>query len=290
MARIRTVKPEFFRHETLQDLEVANPGSYVMLLFEGLWTQCDKNGVFEWRPRQLKLDILPFIEYDIVASLLLLREAQMISLMQHGEALYGFIPTFKAHQRISGKESQDASKYPDIKQMTEITSGYPCGKQQGSNREATGSTGREGKGTGKDIITPLPPFGGEDESIEQEPPSTPPPPDNCPCEQIVILYHDTLPAFPRVRCISESIRKGVRARWREDRARQNLPWWRAFFEEIGKSDFLSGRKTDFQATLDWIVGPKNFSKILNGQYESRTAKEQQTESAADRYREMGLIQ
>jgi hypothetical protein len=27
-----------------------------------------------------------------------------------------------------------------------------------------------------------------------------------------------------------------------------------------------GRKTDFVATLSWMVQPKNFEKILNGQY------------------------
>lgn len=44
MARIRTIKPEFFRHEGLQDLEQANPGAYAMLVFAALWGHCDKHG------------------------------------------------------------------------------------------------------------------------------------------------------------------------------------------------------------------------------------------------------
>ncbi len=146
MARIRTIKPEFFRHEVLQDLETTHPQSYVMLLFAGLWTQCDKNGVFEYKPRQLKLDILPFIDFDIVASLVLLREARIISLMLHSEKVYGFIPSFKSHQRINGKEAQDTSKYPLTSEMTEYNGTLEAGKQQGSNREAIEITGREGKG------------------------------------------------------------------------------------------------------------------------------------------------
>jgi hypothetical protein len=60
MARIRTVKPDFFRHEALQDLELANPGMYPMMVFQALWGHCDSKGRFEWKPRMLKLDILRF--------------------------------------------------------------------------------------------------------------------------------------------------------------------------------------------------------------------------------------
>ncbi len=151
MARIRTVKPEFMRHEKLQDLEVANPGSCVMLLFVGLWMQCDKNGVFEYKPRQLKLDILPFIEYDIVASLLLLSEAKIISLLVHDDKAYGFIPSFKKHQRIGGKEAQDPSKFPDPSEMLDYKGHIikeAVEKHQGSTGEAQGKHQglQEGKG------------------------------------------------------------------------------------------------------------------------------------------------
>lgn len=146
MARIRTVKPEYFRHELLQDLESEYPELKPMLVFEGLWTQCDKNGVFEYKPRQLKLDILPFVQYDMGASLVLLREAKMISLMVHGEKVYGFIPSFKIHQRISGKEAQDGPKFPQPSEMTEWkhegSTGEALGKLQGSQE----GKGREGKG------------------------------------------------------------------------------------------------------------------------------------------------
>ena len=76
MARIRTVKPDFFRDEDLQDLERANPGKYTMLVFEGLWGHCDKNGNFEWKPRTLKLDILPFLDFDMADTLEVLRDGR----------------------------------------------------------------------------------------------------------------------------------------------------------------------------------------------------------------------
>lgn len=44
-------------------------------------------------------------------------------------------------------------------------------------------------------------------------------------------------------------------------------WWQDLFARIAASDFLAGRKTDWTATLDWSVGPKNLAKILAGNYD-----------------------
>jgi|GEM_PF-1106234 len=92
-------------------------------------------------------------------------------------------------------------------------------------------------------------------------------PAQCPHEEIISLYHEVLPELPRVRVWKEASRRNLRARWRESSERRSLAWWRWFFREcIRQSDFLMGRKTDFVATLSWMVQPKNFEKILNGQY------------------------
>lgn len=130
MARIRTVKPEFFRHEALQDLERDHGDLKPMLVFEGLWTTCDKNGIFEWKPRQLKLDILPFLDFSMADTLaLLLQKGFLISYSSDGK-LYGQIPTFRDHQRITGKEATSPGRYPEpTKETTE--------KHQGNIREAT---------------------------------------------------------------------------------------------------------------------------------------------------------
>jgi hypothetical protein len=142
MARIRTVKPEFFRHEGLQDLERENPGACVMLVFAGLWGHCDKEGRFEWRPRQLKLDILPFLDFDMEATLCLLEAAGHIESYEVAGKRYGQVPSFLEHQRISGKEAQEKAKNP-----------RPPEKQKGSTGEASGkqsrppeTAGREGNG------------------------------------------------------------------------------------------------------------------------------------------------
>ena len=137
MARIRTIKPEFFRHEALQDLEIANPGMYPMMVFEGLWGHCDSKGRFEWKPRMLKLDILPFLPFDMAETMAILEKAGMLHRYTVDGKEYGFIDTFEKHQRLSGKELTEGEKFPSP--VREVT-----GKHQGSDGEIPES--QEGKG------------------------------------------------------------------------------------------------------------------------------------------------
>lgn len=112
MARIRTIKPSFFRHEGLQDLETANPGRYIMLTFAGLWTLCDSKGRFEYKLRTINLDILPFIKFDIEESIQLLLDNGYIEKYSVSGKDYGFVPTFNEHQRITGKEATEGERFP----------------------------------------------------------------------------------------------------------------------------------------------------------------------------------
>jgi hypothetical protein len=112
MSRIRNVRPEFFRHEGLQDIEKENPGKYPMLVFEGLWIKSDRQGIFEWRARSLKLDILPFLEFDMEETLLILEKAGYIKKYAVDGKEYGLIPTFNKHQKISKAEMDNKNVFP----------------------------------------------------------------------------------------------------------------------------------------------------------------------------------
>ena len=84
-----------------------------MLFFVGLWTQADKAGNFPWRPAQLKLDILPFVEYDVSGTLEALRIPGFV-LPYIGEdgKPYGHIPNFDVHQRFFGSEIKSPPRFP----------------------------------------------------------------------------------------------------------------------------------------------------------------------------------
>ncbi|MHB8915378.1 MAG: hypothetical protein ACYC4K_06150 [Thiobacillus sp.] len=96
--------------------------------------------------------------------------------------------------------------------------------------------------------------------------------DACPHQKIIDLYHLHLPASTQIKIWNGDRASHLRARWREDKARQSLDWWEKFFVFIAESRFLTGRATPnagreaFTANLAWIVMPNNFAKIIEGEY------------------------
>jgi hypothetical protein len=112
MARIRSVKPEFFKHGELQDLENANKGQFIMLVYAGLWTQCDKQGVFFYEARALHNEILPYIDFDIQKTLNILEEGGFFRKFSSGNRKYGYVPNFSKYQFPTKGERQSAAKYP----------------------------------------------------------------------------------------------------------------------------------------------------------------------------------
>lgn len=252
MARIRTIKPEFFRHEQLQDAEIANPGAYVMLVFAGLWGHCDSKGRFEWRPRQLKLDILPFLDFQMAKTLEILRDIGMVKHYTISGKEYGEIASFEKHQRITGKEATEGEKHPG-------NNGETLGKDQSFTNVQEGK-GREEEGKRKETEAIA--------SVVADKPATP----ECPHVEIIALYHELLPAAPQVREWTNGRAIALKTRWREKPARQSLAWWRKFFGYVAESEFLTGRggsspgRDPFVADLEWLIAPKNFVKVIEGKY------------------------
>lgn len=93
--------------------------------------------------------------------------------------------------------------------------------------------------------------------------------DRCPQQELISLYHEVLPELPPVRDWPDSCATNLRTRWRSQPDRQSLDWWRGFFNYVRRCPFLMGERGDFQASLMWLVGAKNFAKVLNGNYEDR---------------------
>lgn len=258
MARIRSVKPDFFRHETLQDLEIANPGSYPMMVFAGLWGHCDSKGRFEWRPRQLKLDILPFLPFDMAGTLEILERACMVKRYSVDGKEYGEVPTFEKHQRLSGKEATEGEKHPEPTWEVVV-------KQQGSSGEIPES--QEGKGREEE---------GKDSFVAGKPTT-----DFCPQKEIIALYAEVLPELPQPRVWEGARERNLTARWRwvlsdlkakgkpHDRD-AGLGFFKRMFDYIHASDFLMGRTdSGWNADLGWIVKAENFAKIIQGNYENK---------------------
>lgn len=93
---------------------------------------------------------------------------------------------------------------------------------------------------------------------------------DCPHQAIIAVYHEVLPQCPAIRDWTSARATQLRARWNEDPKRQDLTYWRKFFEYVGTCDFLVGRTSKpFFADLEWMTKSKNFIRIREGKYENR---------------------
>lgn len=105
----------------------------------------------------------------------------------------------------------------------------------------------------------------------------------CPHEKLVEAYHELLPTCTKVVEWNNQRQALMRARWREKSVskaknwgytteEQGLACWRGFFAWCAQSAFLTGNASGrdgaapFVATLEWLIRPKNFAKVVEGNY------------------------
>jgi hypothetical protein len=140
--RIRTVKPEFFRHEELFDAEMET-GLPLRIAFVGLWCASDREGRFKWRPRTLKSEIMPFDDVDFSRVLHALATRGFIANYTSGTGEFGCIPSFSKHQVINNRErASEIPKPSDFKGSDACLTREPrvdhAGKGEGKGKEGKG--------------------------------------------------------------------------------------------------------------------------------------------------------
>lgn len=97
MARIRTIKPEFWTSEQIVECSLN-----ARLLFIGLWNFCDDNGIHRFSPKTIKMEIFPGDEIKITQIENWLDELKRNGLIKtyHVENKQYLIVTGWHHQKI----------------------------------------------------------------------------------------------------------------------------------------------------------------------------------------------
>ena len=82
----------------------------------------------------------------------------------------------------------------------------------------------------------------------------------------VVAFHSECPTLPKVRDITEPRKRIILKMLKKQ---PDLQIWRGWFKDwINGSDYLSGRKTEWKASFDWILKPANYQKIKEGNYKN----------------------
>jgi hypothetical protein len=98
----------------------------------------------------------------------------------------------------------------------------------------------------------------------------------CPYEPIKAAYHELCPSLPAVRVDTAIRKKHTGARWTQVCSTEKwghdeaLEWFRWFFAEVERSDFLTGRRSNgsrpWRADFQWLMTAGNFAKVVEGKY------------------------
>lgn len=161
MARIRTIKPEFFTSESILELE-----PLARLFFISLWCEADRAGRLAWKPKTLKYRYLPADNADIDKIADNLIQNDLIKIYSVDGKEYCQVTNFDNHQVINNREKESV-----IPSLSDASATRESSVKAEGRKEGKGKEGREGKELGaaeaafcfkKSLIN----LGGDNELVE----------------------------------------------------------------------------------------------------------------------------
>ena len=114
--RSRNIKPGLFKNEKLAECSFA-----ARLFFIGLWCYADKKGLCEYRPKRMKIEILPYDRSKPEELIKELIDTGFIQSYQVNDSKYLKIINFTKHQRPHSTEKE--STFPDINKQNTLNNG-----------------------------------------------------------------------------------------------------------------------------------------------------------------------
>lgn len=97
-------------------------------------------------------------------------------------------------------------------------------------------------------------------------------------QAVVDLYNSVCVSLPKVKSLSEDRKKAIRARVNT----YGMEKLKIAFEKANASSFLSGKNArNWTANFDWIIKDSSIAKVLDGNYDDKTAQATRREAVPD---------
>ncbi len=222
MARIRSVHPGLFTDEAFVELSMA-----ARVLFIGLWTECDDQGVFEWKPRTIKMRLLAADTVEVEPLLAELVAVGGVRRYEVDGRQYGAVRNFARFQRPKKPNAIHPlpAEFRTYVGSSEVSS--EPGDDEGGSGSPPGASGRDPVPKTEEPDLPQPPSvppksekpnqmedgGGRREREEEDLPLT------------TLAPSPAMPARPQQGGVAEVIRG-------RDAAFER--WWLAYPRKVGK--------------------------------------------------------
>jgi hypothetical protein len=269
MARIRSIHPGLASDESYMSMSMAAKAAWPLL-----WTECDDQGVFEWKPIVLKARIFPADNIDFSALLDELRALDCVKSFDLNGKKFGLVRNFRRFQRpkkpnnthllpsefriyvgLSGPSSeldddQDDDSSPPVPHQ------FPTSGEKSPQMEDVGCRMK-------------------DEGREEEVPigtrTSDQPNASDPEQEAVDAWNELAKAtgLSKVQKFDTSRRKKVRLRLDDC---GGIEAWSDMIAGIRDSPHLLGMtpskngQTPWKASFDWLIEPRNFTKVMEGNY------------------------
>jgi hypothetical protein len=256
MGRIRTIKPEFPKSETIGSLS-----RDARLLFIQLWTEADDSGRLRGASRLLASLLYP---YDEDAPALIdswlseLSEKGCIRRYQVKGNQYVEIANWLEHQKI---DRPSPSRLPSFDEGSEIPREDSRGLEDGPRTLDLGSVPRT-----KDLVTS--PAATSPKSLD--------------IDQSLEAYNASADrvGWPKAQVLNPKRKRGLTARLAEC---GGIAGWLLALEKAEASDFLTGRAgrsnghSNWTPNIDFFIQQSSFLKLMEGNYDNRNSTPSKTE-------------
>jgi predicted phage replisome organizer len=255
MGEVKWIKltTDMFDNRKVKHLRRLPEGNSIVLIWVMLLTmagRCNASGMIflteniPYTPKMLA-DELDFEENTVVLALRALEDLNMIVTNNGYFAIAGW------------EEYQNTDRLSEIREYNRIAKQKSRAKQKAlqvpsddvNDKSMTGQCGHE---TEEDIEED------KDKELDKEVNK-----ERVDCQQVVDLFHSICTSFPKIRSLSDSRRKAIKARLNT----YSLEDFKTVFENAEASSFLKGSNNrDWTATFDWLIKDSNMAKVLEGNY------------------------
>lgn len=240
MARIRTLKPEFWTHPVMARLPAD-----VQLLAIALLNHSDDYGYFRADPNVIRSACCPYAEDSdrVTKGLELLQNAEWIEVVHHPvQGFIGHVNKFDVHQRVYHPTPSPLRAYYFHESVVKNSRMIPENFGVHSDWKGRERKGKEGK-TPDGVTSPH---------------------SNSP--EDLMRKWNSLPK-PIKQCQRISGGRAVHAK-----SRLADSWWQenldAGLSKVAASSFLRGENTRrWIATIDWFLRPDSLGKVIEGTYD-----------------------
>lgn len=256
MARIRYIKPDFFEDTAIAELSIE-----ARLLYIGLWTMMDKQGICECDSRLIKKFVFGYddkLTTEKVSKLIQeLVTRGFLRRIEHELKEYLFCPKFSKHQFFHHLEKPKYAIPEELISDLDNTQSIP-------NPVPTNASARP-PGNGERVM-------GNGEWVMDNPTTV----GDSHWLQDIWNQHKS-DSLPGCRQLSKERKKSIAARIKEN---PNPEYWQEVVFRISGSAFCCG-SSGWRASFDWFLKPDTHIKVLEGKYDNVKQGTSQTSAAQD---------